>query len=39
MMSSIPKRIKRQAMDSDLIISVRIGRNGLTESLVQEMHD
>jgi RNA-binding protein len=39
MMSSIPKRIKQQAMDRDLIISVRIGRNGLTDSLVQEMQD
>ena len=39
MMSSIPKRIKQQAMDPDLIISVRIGRNGLTDSLVQEMQD
>ena len=39
MMSSIPKRIKQQAMDRDLIITVRISRNGLTDSLVQEMQD
>ena len=39
MMSSIPKHIKEQAMNRDLIISVRIGRNGLTDSLVQEMRD
>ncbi len=38
-MTSAPKRIKQQAMDRGLIISVRIGRNGLTDSLVQEMKD
>lgn len=38
-MTSIPKRIKQQAMDRDLIVSVRIGRNGLTDSLVKEMQD
>lgn len=39
MMVSVPKSIQSRARDRDLIISVRIGRNGLTESLVDEMND
>lgn len=38
-MSSVPKRIKQQAMARDLVISVRIGRNGLTDALLLEMQD
>ena len=38
-MSSIPNHIKRMAMDRDLLVSVRVGRNGLTEAIVEELND
>ena len=34
-MSLIPNHIKRMAMDRDLLVSVRVGRNGLTEAIVE----
>ncbi|MCS5531321.1 MAG: YhbY family RNA-binding protein [Candidatus Poseidoniales archaeon] len=38
-MSLIPNHIKRMAMDRDLLVSVRVGRNGLTEAIVEELND
>ncbi|MAH91065.1 MAG: YhbY family RNA-binding protein [Candidatus Poseidoniaceae archaeon] len=36
-MSDIPASIKRQAMDRDFQPSVRIGKTGVTENLVEEI--
>ncbi len=38
-MSKIPMHIQRLARDKDTQISVRIGRNGITDSIIQEMTD
>ena len=35
-MTSVPNHIKRMANDRDLVVSVRIGRNGLTNAIVEE---
>ena len=36
-MSDIPLHIKRQAMDRDFQPSVRIGKTGVTENIVEEV--
>ena len=36
-MSDIPSQIKRQAMDRDFQPSVRIGKTGVTENIVDEI--
>tara|TARA_B100001996_G_scaffold358387_1_gene322921 strand:+ start:450 stop:773 length:324 start_codon:yes stop_codon:yes gene_type:complete len=36
-MSDIPSHIKRQAMDRDFQPSVRIGKTGITDSIVEEV--
>ena len=36
-MSDIPSQIKRQAMDRDFQPSVRIGKTGITENIVEEI--
>ena len=38
-MTSIPNHIKRMAKDRALIVSARIGRNGLTIAIVEELID
>ena len=38
-MTSVPNQIKRMANDRDLVVSVRIGRNGLTNAIVGELID
>ena len=38
-MTSVPNHIKRMANDRDLVVSVRIGRNGLTNAIVEELID
>ena len=38
-MTSVPNHIKRMANDSDLVVSVRVGRNGLTNAIVEELID
>ena len=35
--SDIPERIKRQAMDRDFQPSVRIGKTGITQNIVEEI--
>ena len=37
MMTDIPSNIKRQAMDRDFQPSVRIGKTGITDNLVEEI--
>jgi RNA-binding protein len=38
-MSKIPERVKKMALDRDFQPSVRIGKTGVTESIVQEIKD
>ena len=38
-MTSIPNHIKRMANDRALIVSARVGRNGLTTAIVEELTD
>lgn len=38
-MTSIPNHIKRMANDRTLIVSARVGRNGLTTAIVEELTD
>lgn len=38
-MTSVPNHIKRMANDRDLVVSVRVGRNGLTNAIVEELID
>ena len=38
-MSSVPNHIKRMANDRELVVSVRIGRNGLTDAIFNELTD
>jgi len=38
-MKSVPNNIKRMANDSALIVSVRVGRNGLTTAIIEELID
>ena len=38
-MTSLPNHIKHMANDRDLLVSVRVGRNGLTEAIVEELND
>ena len=38
-MKSVPNHIKRMANDSSLIVSVRVGRNGLTTAIIEELID
>ena len=38
-MTSVPNHIKRMANDRDLVVSVRVGRNGLTNAIVGELID
>ena len=38
-MSEIPKHIRQKAMDREFQPSVRIGKTGLTENLIQEIKD
>lgn len=38
-MAKIPMHIERLARDRDTQVSVRIGRNGLTEAIIEEMVD
>ena len=38
-MTSVPNHIKRMANDRDLLVSVRVGRNGLTNAIVEELID
>ena len=38
-MKSVPNHIKRMANDSALIVSVRVGRNGLTTAIIEELID
>ena len=38
-MTSVPYHIKRMANDRDLVVSVRVGRNGLTNAIVEELID
>ena len=38
-MTSIPNHIKRMANDRALIVSARVGRNGLTTAIVEELID
>ena len=38
-MTSVPNHIKRMANDRELVVSVRVGRNGLTNAIVEELVD
>ena len=38
-MSKIPTRIVRESSDSDLPITVRIGKSGVVNSVIQELKD
>ena len=38
-MSSVPNHIKRMANDRQLVVSVRVGRNGLTDAIFNELTD
>ena len=38
-MSSVPNHIKKMANDRELVVSVRIGRNGLTDAIFNELTD
>ena len=38
-MTSIPNHIKRMANDRALIVSARVGRNGLTTAIIEELID
>ena len=38
-MSYVPNHIKRMANDRELVVSVRIGRNGLTDAIFNELTD
>lgn len=38
-MSSVPNNIKRMANDRELVVSVRVGRNGLTDAIFNELTD
>ena len=38
-MTSVPNHIKRMANDRALIVSARVGRNGLTTAIVEELID
>lgn len=38
-MSSVPNHIKRMANDRELVVSVRVGRNGLTDAIFNELND
>ena len=38
-MTSIPNPIKRMANDRALIVSARVGRNGLTTAIIEELID
>ena len=38
-MTSVPNHIKRMANDRALIVSARVGRNGLTTAIVEELTD
>ena len=38
-MTSVPNHIKRMANDRELVVSVRVGRNGLTNAIVEELID
>ena len=38
-MSKIPTRIIRESSDSDLPITVRIGKSGVVNSVIQELKD
>ena len=38
-MSSVPNHIKRMANDRELVVSVRVGRNGLTDAIFNELTD
>ena len=38
-MTSVPNHIKRMANDRELVVSVRVGRNGLTNAIFDELID
>ena len=38
-MSSVPNHIKKMANDRELVVSVRVGRNGLTDAIFHELTD
>ena len=38
-MSKIPTRIVRESSDSDLPITVRIGKSGVVDSVIHELKD
>lgn len=38
-MSSVPNHIKKMANDRELVVSVRVGRNGLTDAIFNELND
>ena len=38
-MTSVPNHIKRMANDRALIVSARVGRNGLTTAIIEELID
>tara|TARA_B100002019_G_scaffold202248_1_gene175312 strand:+ start:976 stop:1245 length:270 start_codon:yes stop_codon:yes gene_type:complete len=38
-MSSVPNHIKKMANDRELVVSVRVGRNGLTDAIFNELTD
>ena len=38
-MTSVPNHIKRMANERALIVSARVGRNGLTTAIVEELID
>ena len=38
-MSYVPNHIKRMANDRELVVSVRVGRNGLTDAIFNELND
>ena len=38
-MSSVPNHIKKMANDRELVVSVRVGRNGLTDAILNELTD
>ena len=38
-MSSVPNHIKKMANDRGLVVSVRVGRNGLTDAIFNELTD
>ena len=38
-MTSVPNNIKRMANDRELVVSVRVGRNGPTNAIVEELID